>query len=227
MAYKDMNLLCPGVVPQLHGFLALEGHAVFFLELAGAGSMAPLWGRLGERSYAYVTACLARHIMALARAGWQHGDLKPANILLQPDGTVLLGDLNIAQRTDRAGRARGCDGTERYQAPEHKAPYATFDYRAEFFAVGRIVCDLARDVFEWSRAGQEAMCGLLLPDPEARVTEAAHPVFDAWMKQFGFDVSPGAPLVPPSRFVEMCEGLAADMRGGGDAAVAVDGAEEP
>ena len=44
--------------------------------------MAPLWGRLGERSCAYITACLARMIMALAGAGWQHSDLKPVNMLL-------------------------------------------------------------------------------------------------------------------------------------------------
>ena len=85
----------------------MEGHAIFFIEPAAAGSIAPLWGRLGERSCAYVTACLARIIMALARAGWQHGDLKPANMLLQPDVAVLLGDLNIAQRTRRVGRAWG------------------------------------------------------------------------------------------------------------------------
>ncbi|MFI6940424.1 protein kinase [Streptomyces sp. NPDC050418] len=50
----------------------------------------------------------------LHRAGWVHGDLKPGNVLLMPDGTARLADFNLAAELD---------GTHAY-APA----FATLDY---------------------------------------------------------------------------------------------------
>ena len=185
MCYTDLNRQCPGVAPRLHGFLALEGHAVLFLELAAAGSMAPLLQQLGEKGCAYVAACLARIIMAVKVAGWQHSDIKPANLLLQPDGMVLLGDLNIATRLEGDGHAYGTSGTAYYMAPEHqdKAADGKRNYRAEFFSAGMTLYSLAADCNAWSAAGLRALRGLLDVRAAKRVT-GAHPAFRAWMRRF-------------------------------------------
>ncbi|MEH6372880.1 serine/threonine-protein kinase [Streptomyces sp. KLMMK] len=68
---------------------------------------------VGARLFAEICEGLAH----LHRSGWVHGDLKPDNILLMPDGSVKLSDFGLATELT------GTHGTHGY-AP----PMGTFDY---------------------------------------------------------------------------------------------------
>ncbi|NLU70456.1 protein kinase [Streptomyces sp. HNM0574] len=77
---------------------ALDGATVLVLERAEV-SLDKVLARTGPRPLAGGPRLLAQvceGIAQLHRAGWVHGDLKPGNVLLMPDGTVRLGDFNLA-----------------------------------------------------------------------------------------------------------------------------------
>jgi serine/threonine-protein kinase len=62
----------------------------------------------------------AEALAALHGFGWQHGDLKPANLLIAPTGHVTLFDLGLARPLDSAKRGEDnvFAGTVAYAAPE-------------------------------------------------------------------------------------------------------------
>jgi len=68
-----------------------------------------LWDRLETRAPGRraMLECVAAVVAALHRAGFAHGDLHPGNILIGPDGPVLV-DLQRARRA-RPGSARQLD----------------------------------------------------------------------------------------------------------------------
>lgn len=75
-----------------------------------------------------------------------HGDLKPSNILLTPDGRPMLVDFNLASDPRRSGQRLG--GTLPYMAPEQLEPGAweqantPLDRRSDLFALGVILYEL-------------------------------------------------------------------------------------
>ncbi|WP_405743906.1 protein kinase [Streptomyces sp. NBC_01525] len=105
---------------------ALDGATVLVLERA-EGSVEDLLRRSAPGPVPAAPALLAQVCEGLAQlhhAGWVHGDLKPANVLLMPPGTdgggpdgvcVRLGDFNLAAEMD---------GTHAY-APAFATPDCT------------------------------------------------------------------------------------------------------
>jgi serine/threonine-protein kinase len=75
---------------------------------------------------------------ALHAAGWMHGDVKPSNIFLSPEGHATLLDLGFARRTDRpAGAVERClAGTGHYMAPEGFIPALGVDIRSDLYSLG-------------------------------------------------------------------------------------------
>jgi serine/threonine-protein kinase len=70
-----------------------------------------------------------------------HRDVKPANVIVQPDGNVKLLDFGIArqEKTDgRLTRTGHVIGTLQYMAPE-RLKNAAFDGRSDIFAVGVVM----------------------------------------------------------------------------------------
>jgi serine/threonine protein kinase len=51
--------------------------------------------------------------------GWIHGDLKPANVLLMPDGSVRLGDFGLTAELEGTHGYRPPVGTSAYLPPEY------------------------------------------------------------------------------------------------------------
>jgi eukaryotic-like serine/threonine-protein kinase len=67
-----------------------------------------------------------------------HRDVKPANVILQPDGAVKLLDFGIAQQENRERgltRAGSVIGTIHYMAPE-RLRHRAFDGRSDIFSTG-------------------------------------------------------------------------------------------
>ncbi|WP_344327527.1 serine/threonine-protein kinase, partial [Kitasatospora putterlickiae] len=92
----------------------LDGATVLVLEEADCSLDALLAQDRTPRTGPALLAQICEGLAQLHHAGWVHGDLKPGNVLLMPDGTARLADFNLAAELD---------GTHAY-AP----PFATPDY---------------------------------------------------------------------------------------------------
>ena len=86
----------------------------------------------------------AEALGALHRAGWMHGDVKPENIFVSPDGHVTLLDLGFARRTDGSDRhtAHRLMGTSYYLAPELAARPSRWDIRSDLYSLGVLLFEM-------------------------------------------------------------------------------------
>ena len=77
------------------------------------------------------------------RHGLVHRDVKPANVLVQPDGRVKVTDFGIAKATgtDDLTRTGTVVGTARYLAPE-QVNGETVDARADVYALGLVLYEM-------------------------------------------------------------------------------------
>jgi serine/threonine-protein kinase len=86
----------------------------------------------------------AEGLAALHAAGWVHGDLSPANVMLSGEGHVTLLDLAYAERGEEARSA--CDrpllGTTGYLAPERITSRHPAGIRADLYSLGAILFEL-------------------------------------------------------------------------------------
>ncbi|WCD98937.1 protein kinase [Streptomyces sp. HUAS 31] len=107
----------------------LDGATVLVLERA-EGSLDQLLDRLSARRGAAadhavavpggpsLVAQICEGVAHLHHAGWVHGDLKPANVLLMADGSVRLADFNLAAELDGTHAYSPAFATSDYSPPE-------------------------------------------------------------------------------------------------------------
>ncbi|MDX2930798.1 protein kinase, partial [Streptomyces sp. NRRL_B-16638] len=74
----------------------LDGATVLVLERAEGSLDAVLARTPAPESGPALLAQICEGLHQLHRAGWVHGDLKPANVLLMADGSARLADFNMA-----------------------------------------------------------------------------------------------------------------------------------
>ena len=81
---------------------------------------------------------VAEALEALDAAGWRHGDVKPGNIVVSPEGHVTLLDLGFARRADETGSVveRCVTGTCNYIAPEMITSALRADIRSDIYSLG-------------------------------------------------------------------------------------------
>jgi serine/threonine-protein kinase len=81
---------------------------------------------------------------ALHREGWMHGDIKPSNIFVSPEGHVTLLDLGFARRIDAAEPVaeRCVTGTYNYIAPEMVARGLPIDVRSDMYSLGVVLFEM-------------------------------------------------------------------------------------
>ncbi|MGA2032547.1 MAG: serine/threonine-protein kinase [Thermoguttaceae bacterium] len=86
----------------------------------------------------------AQALQALDDQGWTHGDVKPSNIFLSPQGHVTLLDLGFARRHEQSGSAvdRLILGTCNYIAPEHITSTLGSDIRSDIYSLGVVLYQL-------------------------------------------------------------------------------------
>lgn len=86
-------------------------------------------------------------LVALHAAGWVHGDVKPANLVLSSTGHVTLIDLGFAIPYRSAGAgdstsSRRAAGTPPYLAPEALAGASPPDPRSDLYSLGMVLHEL-------------------------------------------------------------------------------------
>jgi len=117
-------------------------------------------GRETAQPFALPEACaiaveVAKGLSHIHRkAGFVHRDVKPANILISDEGSVILGDLGLA---DISGGKDG-GGTPGFVAPEQAQQQDT-DYRADVYSLG---CTL-----HFFLTGEAPFDGVSFADPDA------------------------------------------------------------
>jgi serine/threonine protein kinase/formylglycine-generating enzyme required for sulfatase activity len=109
----------------------------------------PILPPFGEARYVAAAARLCQRIaMALAAAhgaGIVHRDVKPANILLQPDGSPKLVDFGIAreEKAESLTRTDEIVGTVHYMSPEQaKLEAIEVDHRTDVYSLGVVLYEL-------------------------------------------------------------------------------------
>ena len=84
-----------------------------------------------------------------------HRDVKPGNIMLRPDGTVLLSDFGIAKAADAATVTTATPGTPAYMSPE-QCRGTQLDARTDVYSLGIVLYEML--------AGRRPFMGQLAPD---------------------------------------------------------------
>ena len=95
-------------------------------------------GSLAAPVALWVARQTAEALAALHAAGWLHGDVKPENIFLSPEGQVTLLDLAFATSKQEAGAVaeRPVVGTLRYIAPEMLTSASPATAASDLYSLG-------------------------------------------------------------------------------------------
>jgi len=90
----------------------------------------------------HIGSCVAAALDAAHQAGMVHRDVKPGNILITPDGRVLLTDFGIAKGLEPSGDDLTHDnimmGTAKYLSPE-QVRGKRLDGRADLYSLGLVL----------------------------------------------------------------------------------------
>ena len=73
-----------------------------------------------------------------------HRDIKPSNIMVTPDGRAVIIDMGLAVAGNQSA-FRAPAGTERYMAPEQRQEGVVVDGRADLYAMGCIMQEMATE----------------------------------------------------------------------------------
>ncbi|MET9968943.1 protein kinase [Streptomyces sp. NPDC006356] len=96
----------------------LDGATVLVLEQAEGSLHAALQHDPEPESGPALLAQICEGLHQLHHAGWVHGDLKPANVLLMKDGSVRLADFNMAAELEGTHAYAPTFATPDYTPPE-------------------------------------------------------------------------------------------------------------
>ena len=118
------------------------GMVFLTMELVGGESLAQRLARkkrLPVERALEIALEIARGLSAAHAAGVVHRDLKPDNVLLSPEGRVVVTDFGIAFAEDALARESGFRrlvGTPAYMAPEQLEAPDRVDARVDVYALG-------------------------------------------------------------------------------------------
>jgi serine/threonine protein kinase len=136
----------PHLVPVLAAHVASSPYYIVMPWLEGATLAQRLRG--GRRPSLAVALWYVRQaagaLAALHDAGWIHGDVKPANLMVSPEGHVTLIDLGYSQQADETGSAvdRLVLGTVHYVAPERITSGLGVGITSDVYSLGATLFEL-------------------------------------------------------------------------------------
>jgi len=138
------GLTHPNIVA-VHDVFEDGGRQAVVMQLVDGKSLRQLLDvqtRLSPELTIHIGTCVAAALDAAHQAGFVHRDVKPGNILVTPDGRVLLTDFGIAKGLDGSGDDLTSDnvmmGTAKYLSPE-QVRGRKLDGRADIYSLGLVL----------------------------------------------------------------------------------------
>jgi eukaryotic-like serine/threonine-protein kinase len=138
------GLTHPNIVA-VHDVFEEDGRQAVVMQLVDGKSLRQLLDvqtRLSPELTIHIGMCVAAALDAAHRAGFVHRDVKPGNILVTPDGRVMLTDFGIAKGLDPSGEDLTSDnvmmGTAKYLSPE-QVRGRKLDGRADLYSLGLVL----------------------------------------------------------------------------------------
>jgi serine/threonine protein kinase len=121
-----------------------DGHLFIAMELVEGASLQAMLearGRFDEATAAEVGAQVADALHYAHTQGVVHRDVKPSNILIDPQGRALLADFGVARALDDPSlTATGLTvGTPAYMSPEQASGHSDIDGRADLYSLGVVL----------------------------------------------------------------------------------------
>ena len=98
-------------------------------------------GALADKEALRVMKVLTETVGRIHKSGRLHGDLRPANILLDEDGSVKLLDLGVTSHIVSDNKVTASDfylGHPAYQSPEKLRNDETLDFRSDLYSLGAV-----------------------------------------------------------------------------------------
>ncbi|MFE0250307.1 serine/threonine-protein kinase [Streptomyces sp. NPDC059010] len=172
-------------VVTVHQIVDADPHPWIVMELVPGVS---LQQRLDDGPLTPVEAArLGRQVLAALRAahaaGIQHRDVKPANILLSPDGHAVLTDFGIAALQGTTGLTATGElvGSPEYMAPERIRGHGDDNPAADLWSLGVVLYVCVEGVSPLRRPTTLATLAAVLDDPLPPPTRSGSltPVLDA------------------------------------------------
>lgn len=114
------------------------------------------------------------------RAKIIHGDVKPANILVTPDGQVKLGDFGVARFSTQVCGSGSVMGTPAYLSPEQILGNSQ-DTRSDLFSLGIILYQMSCGVRPFDGTSVSAVCAQIVacqPPPPSHHNPSLPAAFD-------------------------------------------------
>lgn len=134
----------PGV-PEVYASGVEDGRPYLVMRYFPGGSVSDLLAARGRLPAAWAAAIAAQACEVLAAvhdAGLVHRDVKPANLMLRPDGGVTLIDFGLAVSAGTRGEwPSGVSGTPAYLASEEALGSASGP-RGDLYALGRTLHEM-------------------------------------------------------------------------------------
>ena len=127
----------PNIV-QIYSCGQEKGQPYIVMELVGGGRMDQLMEdgkKVDEVRLLQIALDVAEGLKAANGASLVHGDIKPANILFDQNGTAKVVDFGLAQFVNRQQEQGGIWGTPYYISPE-RARGGKADHRSDIYSLG-------------------------------------------------------------------------------------------
>jgi hypothetical protein len=159
----------PNVIP-VHAAGEDQGVAYIAMRFVEGDDLRTLIKRTGPRDPRTAAALIgqaAAALDAIHAAGYVHRDVKPANLLVTPDGHVYLTDFGLAKQiVTRSGATgtKGWVGTLDYVAPE-QIRGGRIDARADVYALGGVLHFTLTGRVPFEHEAQEAKLWAQLREP--------------------------------------------------------------
>lgn len=123
---------------------------------------------------------LAGALSLAHRANIIHGDVKPANIIVTPEGQVKLGDFGVARFSTQTSGYSKVMGTPAYLSPEQIQGQLQ-DTRSDLFSLGIILYQMSCGVRPFNGSSIGAVCSQIIacdPPPPSHYNTSLPPTFD-------------------------------------------------